>query len=343
MAHDRLGQGGGAAVRGLGLVGALVAALGGGAACGGTAETEEWPARPITMIVAFGAGRGTDANARIVATLLERELGQPVNVVNRTGGSGVVGHTAIANASPDGYTIGYIAAEVAMMHWAGLTDLTYDRFTPLAMLTGTAGAVLVREDAPYEAIAEVFDAIRTDPGGLQASGSGQGGIWHLTLGGMLTSAGLQPSDVTWVPHQGAAPALADLAADGIDFVVCAPAEARALIAAGRVRAIAVIDERRHPMLPDVPTLAEAVGSDGAVVAWGGVAGPRGMPDAVATRLSEALEQIAETDEFKGLLEARGTGAMYRGPAGFRDYMAESDRRFGRAMRAMGMAARTVRP
>ena len=111
-----------------------------------------WPSRPITMLVAFGAGGGTDANARIVSALLERELGQPVNVVNRTGGSGVVGHTAIANAEPDGYTLGYIVAEVGMMHWAGLTDLTYEAFTPLAMLTGTAGAVFVKEDAPYDSI-----------------------------------------------------------------------------------------------------------------------------------------------------------------------------------------------
>lgn len=333
----REGWRGSSALRGIGLVGALVAALGGGAACGSTGETEAWPARPLTMIVAFGAGGGTDANARIVATFLERELGQPVNVVNRTGGGGVVGHTALAHAAPDGYTIGYIAVEVAMMHWAGLTDLTYDMFTPLAMLTGTAGAVMVRADAPYETLEELLDAISMDPGGLQASGSGQGGIWHVTLGGVLTSAGLQPSDVTWVPHQGAAPALADLAADGIDFVVCAPAEARALMAAGRVRAIAVIDERRHPALPDVLTLAEAVGSDWAVVAWGGVAGPRGMPDAVVTRLSDTLARIAETDEFLGLLEKRGTGAMYRDPVGFREYMAESDASFGQAMRAMGMA------
>ncbi|MDP7295630.1 MAG: tripartite tricarboxylate transporter substrate-binding protein, partial [Vicinamibacterales bacterium] len=109
--------------------------------CGGGGDGGAWPNRPITMLVAFGAGGGTDANARIVAGLLEQDLGQPVNVVNRTGGGGVVGHTAIANAEPDGYTLGYVVAEVAMMHWAGLTDLTYEAFTPLAMLTGTPGAI----------------------------------------------------------------------------------------------------------------------------------------------------------------------------------------------------------
>ena len=289
------------------------------------------------MIVAFGAGGGTDANARIVATLLERELGQPVNVVNRTGGSGVVGHQVLANAEPDGYTIGYIVAEVGMMHWAGLTDLTYESFTPLAMLTGTAGAVLVRSDGPYESIDDLFDAIAREPGRLQASGSGQGGIWHLTLAGILQSIGRASTDVTWVPHQGAAPALTDLAAAGLDFVVCAPAEARVLVEAGRLRALAVVGEERHPFFPDVPTLREIAGSDWDVVAWGGVAGPVGMPEAVVATLSSILRDIAEMEEFQTLLRARGTGAMYRGPEGFRTYMVESDASFGSTMTAVGLA------
>jgi tripartite-type tricarboxylate transporter receptor subunit TctC len=88
----------------------------------------------MTMIVPWGAGGGTDATARIVASILERELGQPVNVVNRTGGSGVVGHTAIATAPPDGHTIGMITVEITMMHWQGLTDLKPGSYTPLALM-----------------------------------------------------------------------------------------------------------------------------------------------------------------------------------------------------------------
>ena len=87
-----------------------------------------WPERPIEMIVPWGAGGGTDAVGRIFGQLLQQNLGQPVNVVNRTGGSGVVGHTAIARAKPDGYTIGVMTIEIDMMHWQGLTDLTYQDF-----------------------------------------------------------------------------------------------------------------------------------------------------------------------------------------------------------------------
>src|SRR5439155_19486411 len=108
-----------------------------------------WPDRPITLIVPWGAGGGTDATARIIGTLLEKELGQPVNVVNRTGGSGVVGHQAIATAAPDGYTIGLITVEISMMHWVGLTDLNGASYTPIGLVilapaghTGGIGSTL---------------------------------------------------------------------------------------------------------------------------------------------------------------------------------------------------------
>ncbi len=109
-----------------------LAAMAAALAFGASAQSD-YPNRPITLVVPWGAGGGTDATARIVGTLLEKELGQPVNVVNRTGGNGVVGHSAIASAAPDGYTLGMITVEISMMHWAGLTQLTPRDYTPLAL------------------------------------------------------------------------------------------------------------------------------------------------------------------------------------------------------------------
>jgi tripartite-type tricarboxylate transporter receptor subunit TctC len=100
----------------------------------GAAVAQSFPSRPITMIVPWGAGGGTDATARIVAALMEKEMGQPVNVVNRTGGNGVVGHSAIATAPADGYTIGMITVEISMMHWAGLTQLSPTDYTPISLM-----------------------------------------------------------------------------------------------------------------------------------------------------------------------------------------------------------------
>ena len=149
------------------------------------AQAQSYPSRPITLIVPWGAGGGTDATARIVGTLLEKELGQPVNVVNRTGGNGVVGHSAIATAAPDGYTLGMITVEISMMHWAGLTQLTPTDYTPIALMNIDPAGVTVRADSPYKNLNDLVNAVKANPGKFKASGTGQGGIWHLALAGML--------------------------------------------------------------------------------------------------------------------------------------------------------------
>src|SRR5438045_9165049 len=110
----------------------------------------QYPQRPVQLIVPWGAGGGTDATARIIASLLEKELGQPINVVNRTGGSGVVGHQAIAGAAPDGYTIGLITVEISMMHWQGLTDLSGAAYTPIGLVNIDTPGLHGRADAPYK-------------------------------------------------------------------------------------------------------------------------------------------------------------------------------------------------
>jgi tripartite-type tricarboxylate transporter receptor subunit TctC len=119
------------------LVASATAVLAGTLALTAAQAQAAYPERPITLIVPWGAGGGTDATARIVASLLEKELGQPINVVNRTGGSGVVGHSAIAEAEPDGYTLGIATVEIGMMHWQGLTELTSEttRRSPWSMRT----------------------------------------------------------------------------------------------------------------------------------------------------------------------------------------------------------------
>ena len=144
-----------------------------------------YPERPITLIVPWGAGGGTDATARIIGSLLEKELSQPVNVVNRTGGSGVVGHAAIASAAPDGYTIGIVTVEIGMMHWQGLTELNGASYTPIGLVNADPAGLQVRSDAPYKTANELVAAVKANPGKFKASGTGQGGIWHLAIAGML--------------------------------------------------------------------------------------------------------------------------------------------------------------
>ena len=146
------------------------AALAACAAAGVGNANAAWPERPITLIVPWGAGGGTDATARIIGTLLEKELGQPVNVVNRTGGSGVVGHAAIAAAPPDGYTIGLITVEIGMMHWQGLTDLTGASYTPIGLVNADPAGLQVRADSPYKTRQRPARRDQGQPGQVQGLG-----------------------------------------------------------------------------------------------------------------------------------------------------------------------------
>src|SRR4051812_31180651 len=173
-----------------------------------------YPERPIQLIVPWAAGGGTDATARIIGTLLEKELGQPVNVVNRTGGSGVVGHSAIASAPPDGYTIGLATVEISMMHWQGLTELSGASYTPIGLVNADPAGIQVRADAPYKTVQDLLAAVKANPGKFKASGTGQGGIWHLALAGLLRDQKIDPAAVPWVPSNGAAPGLQDMVAGG---------------------------------------------------------------------------------------------------------------------------------
>src|SRR5260221_12957295 len=158
-----------------------------------------YPERPITLIVPWGAGGGTDATARIIAALMEKELKQPVNVVNRTGGSGVVGHQAIASSPADGYTIGMITVEIGMMHWVGLTELSAANYDAIGVVNADPAGMHVRADAPYKSVKDFLAAVKANPGKFKASGTGQGGIWHLALAGLLKDQGLDPASVPWVP------------------------------------------------------------------------------------------------------------------------------------------------
>lgn len=296
-----------------------------------------YPERPITIIVPWAAGGGTDATARIIGSLLEKELGQPVNVVNRTGGSGVVGHEAIATAAPDGYTIGLATVEIGMLHWQGLTERDYKDYTPVALMNLDPAGVQVRADAPYKTVNDLLDDIKKNPGKFKASGTGQGGIWHLAVAGMLDSLKIDPSTVRWVPSQGAAPGLQDLVAGGVEVVPCSLPEARSLIDAGRVKSIAIMNPERNPAFPNVPTLAEQTGSQWAIGAWRGIVGPKNMPADVTKRLSDALEKIYKGKEYNDFMSQRGFGVKFAAGEDFLSFWKKSDEDLGAVMKKVGLA------
>jgi tripartite-type tricarboxylate transporter receptor subunit TctC len=297
---------------------------------------QNYPTRPITMIVPWGAGGGTDATARIIGSLLEKELGQPVTVVNRTGGSGVVGHAAIAAAPADGYTIGLATVEIGMMHWQGLTELSGASYTPIGLVNADPAGVLVRADAPYKTVNDLLAAIKANPGKFKASGTGQGGIWHLAIAGLLRDRKIDPAALPWVPSNGAAPGLQDMVAGGVEVAPVSLPEARSLIDAGKVRSLAIMDEKPSALYPAVPTLKAATGSDWTMAAWRGVVAPKGIPAEARDKLSAAVRKVAASKEYHDFMASRGYGVIYSGPEDFGRFMAKSDTELGATMKAVGL-------
>jgi tripartite-type tricarboxylate transporter receptor subunit TctC len=297
----------------------------------------QYPQRPVQLIVPWGAGGGTDATARIIGALMEKELKQPFNVVNRTGGSGVVGHDAIARAQADGYTIGLITVEITMMHHVGLTQLKHTDYTPIGLVNADPAGVNVRVDSPYKSVKELLAAIKANPGKFKASGTGQGGIWHLAIAGLLKDQGIDPSALPWVPSQGAAPGLQDLVSGGVEVVPCSIPEARAMIDAGKVRALAIMDANPPALYPKLPTLKAELGSSWQIAAWRVIAAPKGIPADVQKTLVTALKKVYDSKDYKEFMAKQGYGTVWADPEGTAKFMAASDANLGAALKAVGLA------
>lgn len=300
------------------------------------AGAQDFPSRPVTLIVPWSAGGGSDATARIIAGGLERELGQPVNVVNRTGGNGVVGHQAIASARPDGYTIGLITAEINMLHRLGLTRLTHEAYRPVALVNTDPAAIHVGADAPYATPKDLLDAIRRGET-VRFSGSGQGSIWHLAMAGLLVRGEVPAASAVWVPSQGAAPALQELASGGVDVVLSSLPEAQAMTEAGRVKTIGLMAAERDPKSTQIPTLAESTGIDWTVASsWRGIVLPAGAPDDVAERLGTALKAVYDSAEYQDFMKGRGFGTVWADADGLSAFLRDKETQFGEVMTAAGL-------
>ena len=300
------------------------------------AAAQNYPVRPITLIVPWGAGGGTDATARIIGSLMEKDLGQPVNVVNRTGGSGVVGHAAIASAQPDGYTIGLATVEIGMMHWQGLTELTSASYTPIGLVNADPAGVQVRADSPYKTVNELLAAIKANPGKFKASGTGQGGIWHLAIAGLLRDQKIDPAALPWVPSNGAAPGLQDMVAGGIEVAPVSLPEARSLIDAGKVKSVSIMNDKPSALYPNVPTLKAALGSDWTMAAWRGIVAPKGLPAPIRDKLAESVRKVAASKEYNEFMASRGFGVIYASPDDFAKFMVKSNSELGATMKAVGL-------
>ena len=287
------------------------------------------------MLVPWSPGGGTDLSSRTLAVALEKALGQPVNVVNRTGGGGVVGHLAMTQARPDGYTLGAITGEITMMHWMGMTDLTYEQYTPLALTMNNPASITVRADAPWQNLQELIADLQANPGKFKASGTSRGGIWDLARIGFLQTIELEENALPWVPSQGAAPALQELLAGGVEIVTTALAEVAPLLQAGEVRVLGVMSAERLPAFPEVPTLQEQ-GIDWEIGGWVGLCGPANLPPEVVESLTVAMGQVNADPAYQQAMQQAGFYRQFLAKDAFTTFLQQQDQINGSLMEKGGL-------
>jgi tripartite-type tricarboxylate transporter receptor subunit TctC len=268
---------------------------------------------------------------------MEQAIGQPVNVVNRTGGSGLVGHSAMAQSAPDGYNIGTINVDLSQLVCQKLTELSADKFTQIALLNVEHSAVIVKADSKFNSLSEAIEAIKSSPPGtFTASGSGTGSIYHLAWVGLMVAAGIEADRVTWVPSQGGGPSLQDVSSGAVDFVTPPLSDSKVLLDAGKIKALGTMSPERNAVFPDVPTIKEAIGVEWNLATWRMIGAPAGLPDDIKAKLLDAIKVAYEGETFQNFMKERGFAFSWLGPDEARAFHAEQDKAICDVMKVAGM-------
>lgn len=263
------------------------------------AQAQDFPNKPIRLVVPFPAGGGTDIVARKLAEHLRQDLGQPVIVETRPGASGNIGADAVARSAPDGYTLMLTAAPFAIAP-AMFKSLSFDPlkdFTPIAQLATVPLLVVTRAESPLNSVADIVATARKAPDSLSYASFGNGSPPHLVGESMKLLTGTR---MAHVPYKGGQSALADILSGQISFAIMDVVSMTPLVKAGRLKALAITGPQRAPSLPEVPTLSQAgVAFD--TVGWYAVFGPAGVPAAVTDKLNTALVKAMATPDMRALI------------------------------------------
>jgi tripartite-type tricarboxylate transporter receptor subunit TctC len=290
------------------------------------AQAQTYPARQITLIVPFAVGGSNDIIARAIGKKLGESCGRPVVIDNRGGAGGVIGSADVAKAAPDGYTL-LLVSSTFTINPAIKKNMPFDTvkdFTPVAFIARSPLLVTASNDLPAKSASELLALAKSKPGQITYASSGPGSINQISAELIALSAGVI---FTHVPYRGGAPALNDLVGGHVDIYVSSLPQVLQLARTGNARALAVTSTRRTPLLPDVPTLAEAGLQGFDLSSWWGIVGPAGMPADIVTTLNAAIGKQLGSPELKTILSAEGAEAATMTPQQFGDLMRSETERW----------------
>lgn len=288
----------------------------------GPAAADDYPARPITLIVPYAAGGGNDLMARLVADKMSGALGQPIVIENRGGAGGSIATRQVAHAAPDGYTLGLGGTGTLAVDPTLYTNVGYDPrrdFAPVGLIATSALVVLVNPQVPAKTIPELIALAKAEPGKLTFASAGVGSGIHLGAELFAAMAGVK---LTHIPYKGSAPALTDLIGGHVAIYFSSLPPAIGLVKDGKVRALAVTGPERSKIFPDLPTVAEAALPGYAAVLHYGIVAPAGTSAAIVARLNQALNAALATADMRQRFALEGAEPL---PSTPQDYAADIDR------------------
>ena len=300
----------------------------------GTAAAQDYPSRPIRIVVPFSPGGAVDGPTRMVAQELSKRLRQQVIVDNKPGAGATIGSGEVAKAAPDGYTL-LLASQTNAISATLYTRLHYapiDDFIGISLLGREPGVLVVHPSLPVKSVAELIAYAKARPGELNYASSGNGSGQHLFMAQFASMAGLK---LTHVPYRGSGQATTDLLAGTVPMAMPGTAGMVAHIKAGKLRPLATSGVTRSPQLPEVPTLAESGLAGYGAYVWMGLLAPRGTPAAIIERLHRELKAVLSTPEVRSYFAEAGIEVVGSTPADMDSYFREERDRWARVVKDTG--------
>jgi tripartite-type tricarboxylate transporter receptor subunit TctC len=295
-----------------------------------TVAAQDYPTKPVRLIIPFPPGGSNDVVGRMIATQLSEKLGKQVIVDNRAGAGGVIGTEVAANSPNDGYTLLIISIAHAVNPW--LYTLKYDpikSFTPVGILASGPNVVAINPQLPVNSIKELIALAKKEPGKLQYASAGVGSFQH--LGGELfkLEAGV---DLLHVPFKGGGPSMIDVIGGHTKIVFSSLVQTTPHLKSGKLKALATGGDKRSPVLPDVPTVAEAGVPTYRAVNWWGIVAPAGTPQPIIAKLHKAIGEVQNTPEVKEQFAREGADIVQMSPEEFGKFIESEMTKWGRVVK-----------